>query len=852
MHCIVYKHKYSIYVCKGNACTTELQDILSLVFLYKSSRMQNLHLAPDNDEDDLYIFEDVQQQDLDLDMLDQDEGFQKAVKTSYANRPPLPGTLGARGLTTAVKGAEGTAAGNREGPARPMTAIRGAGFTSTSSQSALTGFNEQTMAPTRVRTEDTPEDAIKMLEKKITELLEESVILGSKGQHKQALDKAKAAAKKERILCTQRDQASLGDQINLDLTYYVLFNLANQYQANQLYPEALNAYLMIVKNKMFNHGGRLRVNMGNVYFAQKKYLQAIKMYQMALDLISEQQHKHITSKILKNIGSALLSMGRYQDAIASFEQAMVEVPCHTSVYNLILTYFAVGDSEKMKKAFERLVKIPFGLDNDEKYALATDADAQQKLLLDAIKDDSLAKWEKEKKGTVERYILSAGKVIAPVIAPSFAVGYDWCIEKVKMSPYAHLACELEISKALTFLKNNDVPQAMETLKIFEKKDSNMASTASNNLAFLYYHESDLTQAEKYADKSIKEDKYNPHALVNKGCCLFNKGDYRGAASHFEEALRMDATLTEALHNLGIAYKQENRFPESLEVFLKLHSLLPSSPNVFFMIADLYDRMDDLPNAMEWFLQLLSLTPTDPDALTRLADIFERDHDMSQAFQYRYEAYKYYPSDISNISWLGAYYMESQFVEKAIIFFERATQIQPGEVRWRLMVASCHRRIGNYQLALQMYKDIHEQFPENTECLKFLVHMCTDLGLKEASEYATRLKRAERVKEMRQQRELSGKRGGSGSRDSSGDSKARVLSGGGTSKGNVPNSRLTVGPASNDTPERNRKQYTSTMDSSYADPLGDTPQRPMTSARLHKTDAEDDFGDDELGEDLLPE
>ncbi|KAI6656911.1 Intraflagellar transport protein 88-like protein isoform X3 [Oopsacas minuta] len=815
--------------------------------------MQNLHLAPDNDEDDLYIFEDAQHQDLDLDMLDQDEGFQKAVKTSYANRPPLPGALSARGLpNTAAKGApEGTAAGNREGPARPMTAIRGAGFTSTTSQPAIVGFNEQTMAPIKDKSEETPEDAIKLLEKRINELLEESAILESRGQHKEALDKAKDAARKERILCTQRDQASFSDQINLDLTYYALFNLANQYRSNQLYSEALNAYLMIVKNKLFNNGSRLRVNMGNVYFAQKKYLQAVKMYQMALDQISDQHHKHIRAKILKNIGSALLSMGRYQDAITSFEQAMVEVPCHTSVYNLILTYFAVGDSEKMKRAYERLVKIPIGLDNDEKYALATDADAQQKLLLEVIKDDSLAKWEKEKKGTVERYILSAGKVIAPVIAPSFAVGYDWCIEKVKLSPYAHLACELEISKALTFLKNKDVTHAMDTLKIFEKKDSNMASTASNNLAFLYYHESDMNLAEKYADKSIKEDRYNPHALVNKGCCLFNKGDYKGAISHFEEALRMDATLTEALHNLGVSYKQENRYPEALEVFLKLHSLLPSSPNVFFMIADLYDSMDDIPNAMEWFLQLLSLTPTDPDVLTRLADIFERDHDMSQAFQYRYEAYKYYPSDISNISWLGAYYMESQFVEKAIIFFERATQIQPGEVRWRLMVASCHRRIGNYQLALQMYKDINEQFPENTECLKFLVHMCTDLGLKEGSEYTARLKRAERAKELRQQREHSGKRGGSESRENSGEIKGRVLSGGGgTSKNPTSNSKLPIGGVRNDTPERNRKQYN--LDSGYTDPLGDTPQRPRTSARVHKQEPEDEFGDEELGEDLLPE
>ena len=33
-----------------------------------------------------------------------------------------------------------------------------------------------------------------------------------------------------------------------------------------------------------------------------------------------------------------------------------------------------------------------------------------------------------------------------------------------------------------------------------------------------------------------------------------------------------------------------------------------------------------------------------------------------------------------------------------------------------MVASCHRRTGNYQQALEAYKMIHKKFPENIECM----------------------------------------------------------------------------------------------------------------------------------------
>jgi outer membrane protein assembly factor BamD (BamD/ComL family) len=49
-------------------------------------------------------------------------------------------------------------------------------------------------------------------------------------------------------------------------------------------------------------------------------------------------------------------------------------------------------------------------------------------------------------------------------------------------------------------------------------------------------------------------------------------------------------------------------------------------------------------------------------------------------------------------------------------------MQPNEVKWQLMAASCHRRSGNYHQALQAYKDIHSRFPENIECeYYFILH-----------------------------------------------------------------------------------------------------------------------------------
>ena len=74
----------------------------------------------------------------------------------------------------------------------------------------------------------------------------------------------------------------------IDFFWYhvkVMFNLAVQHEKNELYPEALNYYNVIVKNKMFQNVGRIRVNMGNIYFHERDYNKAVKQYRMALDQV---------------------------------------------------------------------------------------------------------------------------------------------------------------------------------------------------------------------------------------------------------------------------------------------------------------------------------------------------------------------------------------------------------------------------------------------------------------------------------------------------------------------------------------------------------------------------------------
>lgn len=76
-----------------------------------------------------------------------------------------------------------------------------------------------------------------------------------------------------------------------DLIFSVYFNLALQNENSQLEQKALSCYKYILDNNLCLLPGRIRVNMGNIYFKQKRYTTAIKMYRIALDYTSSAKER---------------------------------------------------------------------------------------------------------------------------------------------------------------------------------------------------------------------------------------------------------------------------------------------------------------------------------------------------------------------------------------------------------------------------------------------------------------------------------------------------------------------------------------------------------------------------------
>jgi len=142
---------------------------------------------------------------------------------------------------------------------------------------------------------------------------------------------------------------------------------------------------------------------------------------------------------------------------------------------------------------------------------------------DAMKEE-VVKRQKHMKS----FILTGAKLIAPYIDQrEWIAGFDWLIDQLKPD-FPHLASEVEIAKAIAYLRRKQFDRAIEVFKSFEKKDSALMAKAATNLSFLYFIEGAFEQADKYANLAVRHDRYNAKALVNKGNCLFANGELEKA------------------------------------------------------------------------------------------------------------------------------------------------------------------------------------------------------------------------------------------------------------------------------------------------------------------------------------
>ncbi|KMY91357.1 uncharacterized protein Dsimw501_GD21636, isoform G [Drosophila simulans] len=707
--------------------------------------------------------------------------------------------------------------GEKSGLARPSTAVRAVGYAANYGsahqrfeQFFLEKAKQQTLS-SRVAVDAmkdvNPQMKYKNLEEKIVKLLESSIVLAWQSSSNkllnvdaklsEALNKAKEAFSLDRTLHQFRDQHGENVYHNFDLTYA-------QYERSEMHIEALNTYSIMAKNKMFPHVNQLKLNMGNIYYSMGIYQKAVKMYRMALDSVPKSLSQ-LRLKIRENIGVLFIRMGSYLDAASSFEFIMTERANIRSSIHLLLCYYALGDVEKVKLAFRRLCDVQTeaiesdtesetniiklqqqaepiqqigetdvhqSLDNGQVPGSVIRTEGGGKLnetvkfastmkhryVVQALKKDELAIYRNERRNAIKRSITMIVDLISPFIEDNYNDGYNWCIEIIKTSNLAWLANELELNKALVYLRQNDVHQAIETLQIYDRKsEGSMTASALTNLSFIYISLGNLEMASHCVNQlqEIGSLKNNALGLINAGIVELGSHNLILASERFERALQLQPMNFEARYNLGLVALAQNDYELAEERFelLKEQLMMPSSvqhSHVFYQLAKLQERRLEsgfksnfTPGAaLQAYLQLVGISASDIDSklFEKVGSLYELMQDHQEANQYYNEAYRINMSDIAIASSIGSYYIKLQATERALYYYERAVLADPNDPNLMLRIASCFRN--SYlppKQYLGLFQKIHAGFPDNLTCIRALMQVTKSLELGDlheryASEY----------------------------------------------------------------------------------------------------------------------
>lgn len=478
----------------------------------------------------------------------------------------------------------------------------------------------------------------------------------------------------------------------------------------------------------------------------------------------------------------------------------------------------------------------------------------QEYIFEAIRCDELSQFEAKQQQFVRKAILMTANLISAVIEESFDDGYNWCVDAIKNSKHQSLASELDLNRAIMFLKQDDPLQAIESLQYFEKRETNVAINASINLTFIYLMMNNIPMASKYAESMRKLDSYNPATLINNGVCEMMRGETETAKAMFEAALEIDATSFEALYNLGLIWKQMGEFETALSYFRKLNisAVHETHPQVIYQMGNLYEQLSDSSAALEFYLQMLGSQFLDDEILRKIGDLYEKEDDQQLAFHYHFEAYRLNPSNMNTTNWIGTHYIWLQVAERAIPYYERAILNNPMHTFFMIRTAGCYMKVGHHKKALRFFQDIYKRFPDNPDCLRALIRITHNSHPELYEQYQAELQKLAKTKETRK-RIISAKsnRITSGSLIGTQNNGNEEHFQGGGNRSSSSMAREINGQFEK---EYLRQRSGKREEESYADPLGPMAERPRTAARPMTGYHDNDEGSDEdiNPDEMLPE
>lgn len=512
---------------------------------------------------------------------------------------------------------------------------------------------------------------------------------------------------------------------------------------NELFDKAAGQFNEAISTKE-DYAAAYR-DIGHIYTLQGKKEAAVGYFTKALRYSTQES---AAAGIYQAMATTYASLGRYDAAVSSIEEAIRRDPKNPSVYESLASVY-VGQG-KLEETIVQLKKAR-GL----RAELKVEGDANPHPYYYLGSSYVIRYMRKDDESDFNEAVKALNEAIK--IRPKFAMAYNAlgvAYEKHRDADEAlanyKKAAEIDpknpehvanMAYVYYFLKNNDdaaaglYKQALGlkpdyarahwqlALVYHRKKDAAEAVKhlleaikydpkfvqSYLDLAHIYRTHKDYPAAVKYLTAAIEIEPTNPLPYRRMGLLCYERADADGALANFKRAVEYDPKNPVNYVNMASAYSELKRDDDAaIKELLRALEVDPKSVDAYSSLADIYRRRKDYPTAVKYLMTAIGISPSIPWMYKDLAKVNEAQGKIEDAIRYYEEAIQ--RLDVGDMSTKSLYLGRIERVRgnyaKAVSLFQKVDPTAlPGQTIYEVGVV--HVVSKNKKAALEQYQQLVE-------------------------------------------------------------------------------------------------------------------------------------------------
>ncbi|MDR1375178.1 MAG: tetratricopeptide repeat protein [Treponema sp.] len=142
---------------------------------------------------------------------------------------------------------------------------------------------------------------------------------------------------------------------------------------------------------------------------------------------------------------------------------------------------------------------------------------------------------------------------------------------------------------------------------------------------------DHEEAERLLKQYLAKEKDSREARLLLGTTLAKAGKFSGAEDEFTTLLAGNPRDVEALNNLAVIYRRQDRLQDALDALMKAIDIDPTRAEFHYNLGNIHKQMGNLKAASMTYAKVVELDPAYVHAYNNLGTIYDKLHEWDKAF-----------------------------------------------------------------------------------------------------------------------------------------------------------------------------------------------------------------------------